>query len=69
MTGPVQVSRDPFARTAIIRETVDASGGCDWCGRVRRSGRLFRYFIDMIPRPAAAGHLFCSLPCLRSYLG
>ena len=45
----LQVSRDPFARTTLVRRTitghtVDLPGGfgdhlysCDWCGNVRRT--------------------------------
>ena len=68
----VSVSRDPFAREDIVRETVETSNTCDWCGNMRRGGKLFRYGIqpDSINgRVNWIDGLFCNIGCMRSYHG
>ena len=68
----VSVSRDPFAREDIVRETVETSNTCDWCGNTRRGGRLFHYGIERDDRPGRVdwqSGLFCSIICMRIYYG
>lgn len=78
-----QVSRDPFARESLVRESVEVSGcvSCSWCGNVRLAGRrvhamrdsdgkakLFRYTVETDGgRSFQDDKLFCSLSCRRSY--
>lgn len=68
----VTLSRDPFARQDLIRcvegQDEHCQNGCAWCGRNRKTGRLFRYGIE-----TDNGHsywdakAFCSLACRKSY--
>mgnify|MGYP001241776020 FL=1 len=71
------ISRDPFARTEIHRETVSGHlDGCSWCGNfVSKNertglGKLFAYFVehDAGRREPITG-LFCSIGCMRTYQG
>ncbi len=62
------VSRDPYARTELHRETVCTNESCSWCDQRRPSLRLFQYRIrtdgdhtSIIPG------LFCSVGCKRAY--
>jgi hypothetical protein len=75
-----QISRDPFARETLMRESVRvslAAGGCAWCGGKRplRAGddyMLYRYHVETDggrKHAAAGGKLFCSVDCLRTYGG
>lgn len=63
------VSRDPFARTELHRETVYAPAStCAWCGSARNSKKLFRYRTEsdggrVFPHIG----LFCSVGCFRSF--
>ena len=68
----VSVSRDPFAREDIVRETVETSGSCKWCGNTRRGGKLFHYGVqpDSINgRVNWIDGLFCGISCMRTYHG
>lgn len=63
---PVTVSRDPFARTELVRETVPvgARSPCWWCGQPGR----FTYSTETdggrtYPHPG----VFCSVYCFRTY--
>ena len=64
------ISRDPFSRTTMMRETVPAEdrGPCDWCGR---PAARFRYYTedDSARRAWHGGHRFCGIGCFRSYAG
>lgn len=64
-----EISRDPFARETLCRETTAKHGRkpCDWCGS--REGR-FAYFTetDSGRRHYHKGE-FCSKPCHDSYHG
>lgn len=68
-----RISRDPFARTGLHRETVQQPGAtCSWCGSTRRHGALYRYRTesDANPsRPGAHRGLFCSKSCHDAYHG
>ena len=72
---PVQISRDPFARTTLVRRTVDCLVGCWWCGshNRRRPDTLFEYGTerDGISASYVGPHwhkgLFCSKSCHDSY--
>jgi len=67
------ISRDPFARTELHRQiTLDASGGCTWCGNVRRTntGRPYLYVYNQVSDGGRVSHIpghFCSIDCMRSY--
>lgn len=71
--GKMLVSRDPFARQELHRETVPALGStCSWCGQVRETKRgnmLYRYYIekDGRARKNYISGLFCSIGCMRDY--
>lgn len=70
MAEPVQIARDPFARSSTMRETVETEETCSWCGRARPSGKLFRYSTEkdaIRPRRAVHRGLFCSRSCERAY--
>ena len=54
-----QISRDPFARETVYRETVRLEPAfnfkrtegvnpvsCAWCGQRKRSDRLYRYYVE-----------------------
>ena len=69
-----QISRDPFARTTLVRDHIPGyllirKQTCDWCGNLNGFGGLFRYATD----PDDGGRLhwhdgeFCSLSCHNSY--
>lgn len=69
----VSISRDPFAREEIVRETVETTSTCKWCGQHRRGGtKLFRYGIQP---DSISGRInwidgdFCSIGCMRNYHG
>lgn len=65
----VQLSRDPFARGDVVRKTVSAGpGGCQWCGQVRKSGRLFRYgWWSDGGRQTWDDRQFCSVSCRNAF--
>jgi len=70
------VSRDPFARTELVRRTVllPTRGShphgrtCAWCGGTSARRRLFCYEVwhDGGRTDAIPGY-FCSVGCMRSY--
>ena len=67
------ISRDPFARTELHRQTVGRylSGEpmlCDWCGSTRKDGKLFVYLTETDGGRSHThkGH-FCSKSCHDSY--
>lgn len=63
------ISRDPFARTTLERETVNTKlATCTWCGGQRKNGGLFRYITatDSGRRWNRYG-FFCSKSCHDSY--
>lgn len=79
---PVQLSRDPFARSITIRRTVrygpDRSTtaiSCRWCGQdghvsPNRWRRFFQYgsWQDGInTQPSYVDGVFCSVGCFRAY--
>lgn len=63
------VSRDPFARQEIHRETIAArAGGCAWCGNLAGNKRLFAYRVESDGgRRSDIRGAFCSISCMRSY--
>jgi hypothetical protein len=67
------VSRDPFARTTLVRRLVETSQSCSWCGQKRRgSGKLFEYGTErdgIYTRPAWHKGLFCGKSCHNDYHG
>lgn len=75
------VSRDPFARVELHRESVSlrdatweglsgASPGCAWCGGVNGHGALYRYGVESDGgRVSRDDRAFCSRECRRFYYG
>lgn len=72
------ISRDPFAREEFIRETVETSQGCTFCGSVRyhngkQTHKLFAYGVspDSVCNKDYIdyAHLFCGVGCYRAYHG
>jgi len=70
------VSRDPFAREELHRETVKPKPqeryhglfGCAWCGGINARGTLYRYRVETDGgRVHPDSRLFCSVSCYRSY--
>jgi hypothetical protein len=71
------VSRDPFARTEVHRETVRVpyERRCDWCGQrrlvhrgQRRVNELFKYRVEYDSgRLSRIPKLFDSIDCMREY--
>lgn len=63
-----QISRDPFARTTLVRETVQCNDRCAWCGSRRKTG-MFRYGTQRDDRGGTNWHagLFCSKGCHDDY--
>lgn len=65
------VSRDPFARVELHRETVSTTAavtGCAWCGFARKGGKLYRYRVESDGgRVSEDSHLFCSKSCRTDY--
>ena len=62
-------SRDPFARSELHRETVDArNASCSWCGQVRKGGKLYSYRTET-DRGSKFVHpgLFCCKGCHDTY--
>jgi predicted metalloprotease len=71
---PVQIARDPFARTTLMRRKVVVhTGGCTWCGsRRQHKGKttllLFQYFTETDGgREHAHTGAFCCKSCHDSY--
>ena len=70
----IQISRDPFARTELVRHKVTTALNCTclWCGQKRKKDVLFEYGTERDDRPGehnVAWHkgLFCSKSCHNSY--
>lgn len=68
------ISRDPFARRELHRETVQAMGRlCSWCGQMKNGkngGFLYRYYVEEDQWTGRKNHvkgLFCSVGCMRNY--
>jgi hypothetical protein len=71
MTEPVQVRRDPFARMTMYRKVVFAFlKSCAWCGRFRKTPRLFCYGWEqdgINTQIEWDKHLFCSIECRDTF--
>ena len=63
------ISRDPFARSELHRETVDAGNAtCDWCGSVRKGNKLYEYRTESDGgRTFPHEGLFCCKSCHDDY--
>ena len=65
------ISRDPFARQELHRETIDAQGQtCSWCGNVAKGKKLFVYYTERDSiRPNRRTHngAFCCKSCFNDY--
>jgi hypothetical protein len=67
-----QISRDPFARETLMRDSVKTFASCSFCGSTRRDSRLYQYITQ---RDAVYVHaqdnvhkgLFCSKSCHDAY--
>ena len=67
---PIQISRDPFARTTTVREGIKTGDTCTWCGGTRKGGSLFRYTTESDGRRRSPHRgLFCCKPCHDAYHG
>lgn len=65
-----QISRDPYARTTLLRRIVRGLGlKCGWCGGTLHLGRLFEYAVqaDDSTRINPIKGRFCSVSCMRTY--
>lgn len=77
MATLTQVSRDPFARTTLMRQSISHSGitasmKCAWCGNLNRYGGLFMYGTEpdgVSTRINWHKGLFCSKGCHDCYHG
>ena len=69
----VQLSRDPFARSDLMRGLVapEDRRPCEWCGN--RPGRFIYWWVSdglrAAPPPRAYAPTFCSKGCRDSYNG
>ena len=69
----VQISRDPFARTTLMRRKVVGHDGCSWCGgRRQHKGNatwlLFQYFTETDGgREHTHTGTFCCKSCHDAY--
>lgn len=65
------ISRDPFARQELHRETIDAYGvTCSWCGQSRKDKKLFVYYTErdsVQSNRRTHNGKFCSISCHNSY--
>lgn len=64
------ISHDAFARYELIRQTVETSSSCTWCGNRRNGGKLFQYgTLDdgVYTYPNWQRAYFCSISCMRMY--
>ncbi len=64
------VSRDPFGRTELHRESVKPAKheGCKWCGNVNGYATLFEYRNESDGgRTYQISGRFCSVSCMRAY--
>lgn len=65
------VSRDPFARTELHRQTIDnrtrpRQESCKWCGQMPRRLHCYHTEHDGGRRDQHIG-FFCNVGCMRSY--
>lgn len=61
-----QISRDPFARESLHRETIKTASDCSWCGQQAK----FRYYTEPDAIYVRKNYLrgeFCSIGCMRAY--
>lgn len=70
------VSRNPFARTELHRDTINPADvsfarlTCDWCGSVRPDGKLYVYQTESDGgRVSRHRGRFCCKSCHDSYHG
>lgn len=63
-TRVVELSRDPFARTTLVRGRIWWTATCDWCGRAAR-WQYGRRSDD--GREGWDTHTWCALDCYRAY--
>lgn len=66
------ISRDPFARSELHRESVKPYFGqtCAWCGNLNARGTLYQYRIESDGgRTSYIPRFFCSVSCMRSFHG
>lgn len=70
------ISRDPFAREELHRETVRpkmleayyGTYGCAWCGGTNAAGTLYRYRVETDGgREHVDDRTFCSVACRRTF--
>lgn len=62
------ISRDPFARQELHRESVKTTRDCSWCGSKRDNGTLYRYFTESDGgRRSEHSGVFCCKSCHDSY--
>ena len=68
MSRLVQINRDPFARSTLMREVINTRiFTCRWCGS-NHHGRLFAYVVQSDDgRKWPLRGLFCSVGCMRIY--
>lgn len=68
-----QVSRNPFAREELHRESVRFYWGetiCRWCGGTRKGGKLWQYRIETDGGTIRRiDGVYCSVSCFRAYNG
>lgn len=72
----VEISRDPFSRTTLVRMVANTSdlikGGCSWCGNFNRYSppSLFKYGTEADDSPGNTNWhtgVFCSKDCHDTY--
>lgn len=62
----MQIARDPFARSTLVRRTVKTPAECAWCGNRAR----FQYANEddrVRPVTLAWSRPFCSVGCYRTH--
>jgi hypothetical protein len=67
MSEKVQLGRNPFSRTTLVRECVPAGArqACQWCGL---PGAKFSYSVeDDSGRSRPLRGVFCNGGCLRAF--
>jgi surface antigen len=63
------VSRDPFARTTLVRVQFRQYSTCAFCGTKQAPIYGYRIQHDDGSRETIIKGLFCSVGCMRSYHG
>jgi hypothetical protein len=65
------ISRDPFARSELHRDTIDAQGQtCSWCGQTAKGNKLFVYRTErdgIANQTRTHNGQFCSKSCHDVY--